>query len=202
MSLKLVKQQLKSPFQLQRSIVPRDESGAYERGGYDPDNVYSDGGAAAAITSVGNSITAGINSLTPGDINKMNENKAARLERRSAKTESKMEAAKAAGNTKKADRMQKRNTRVENRLNETNKKIEEYNESTNPTLKSDIKPISSKTTTPSASLKSEKTIANLPAKKPVSAVAGGDINGLSYKNNLQDLTDFNSGILQKKKKKY
>ena len=150
MSLNLVKQNIKSPFHLQRSIVPRDENGAYERGGYDPNNVYSDGGAAAAITSIGNSVSAGLNNITPSDKNKMNENKAARLERRSAKTESKLEAAKVAGDTNKAARMEKRNTRVETRLNETNKKIEDYKQSKNPTLESDIKPVSTKKETQKA----------------------------------------------------
>lgn len=202
MSLKLVKQNVKSPFQLQRSIVPRDENGAYERGGYDPENVYGDGGASAAITSVGNSIAAGFSNITAADKNKMNEKKAARLEIRSAKTEKKKELAEAAGNTSKVNRMEKRNARVETRLNDTNKKIKEYEESKNPTLKSDIKPITPKTETPKTETPKLDIVSKNPATKPVSSIDGGDINSLSYKDRIQSLTDFGGPINQKKNKKY
>ena len=201
MSLQLLRQAVKSPFQLQRSMVDQGGAGgAYESGGFTGESQYSDGGAAAAISSIGNSIAAGLNSITPGDKNKMNEKKAARLEVRSAKTEKKKELAEAAGNTSKANRMEKRNARVETRLNETNKKIEDYKQSKNPTLESDIKPVSIKKETPKAETPKSDIVSKNPATKPVSAFDGADVNALSYKQKVQDITDFGSPIDQKKKK--
>jgi len=140
MSLKLVKQNTNSPFQLQRSMVDQGGAGgAYESGGFTGESQYNDGGAAAAISSVGNSIAAGLNSITSADKNKMNENKAVRLEKRSNRIEDKQKSATESGNTNKADRLTKRNTRVENRLSNTKKEIEEYKQSKNPTLESYIK---------------------------------------------------------------
>jgi hypothetical protein len=140
MSLDLIRQNSSSPFQLQRSMVSQgDGSGAYEQGGFNPDNIYNDGGAAAAITSFGNSITAGLNSITASDKNNMNEKKADRLEKRSTRIEDKQKSAIESGNTNKADRLIKRNTRVENRLSNTKKQIEDYKQSKNPTLKSEVK---------------------------------------------------------------
>ena len=146
MSLNLVRQNSQSPFRLQRSMVDQGgEGGAYESGGFTGESQYGDGGAAAAISSIGSTVAAGLSSITAGDKNKMNEKKAARLENRSQKTELKKKQAINAGNTSKAARMEKRNTRVEARLGETNKKIEEYKQSKNPTLKSSINSVKSNT---------------------------------------------------------
>ena len=178
MSLNLIKQNVKSPFQLQRSIVSRDEGGAYETGGYNPNNVYNDGGAAAVITGFGNTVAAGLDSITAADKNKMNEKKSNRLEVRSAKTKSKAKIAEESGDTDKASRMQERDKRVQGKLKDTNKKIEEYKETKNPTLKSDIAPAST--------------------KKPISAL-DGSASSFLYKNRLQSLTDLSSLTGQKKK---
>jgi hypothetical protein len=205
MSLKLVKQTVRSPFQLQRSMVDQGGAGgAYESGGFTGESQYSDGGAAAAISSVGASIAAGINSITPGDKNKMNEKKAARLEVRSAKTEKKKELAEAAGNTSKAARMEKRNTRVEGRLNETNKKIEEYKQSKNPTLESDIKPVSAKKETPKAETPKTDTSSNNGSKKTLSSKQVEDFKSAftNTGDKLKEITDFNTGINQNKNKRY
>jgi len=185
MSLKIIRQNSSSPFHLQRSMVDQGGAGgAYESGGFTGESQYSDGGAAAAISSIGSSVAAGLNSITTADKNKMNEKKAARLEARSAKTEKKKELATAAGDTDKAARMEKRNTRVEGRLNETNKKIEEYKESKNPTLKSDIKPDSTK-----------KENTKVETKKDI-------VSNTNTGDKLKEITDFNSGIFQKKNKRY
>jgi hypothetical protein len=203
MSLKLVKQTVRSPFQLQRSMVDQGGAGgAYESGGFTGESQYSDGGAAAAISSFGNSIAAGLNSITPGDKNKMNEKKAARLEVRSAKTKSKKELAEKAGDVSKANRMEKRNARVETRLNETNKKIEDYKKSKNPTLESDIKPVTPKVETPKVETPKEDIVSKNAAPKGISTIEGNDINSLSYKDRIQSLTDFGGPINQKKKKRY
>ena len=204
MSLQLLRQTVKSPFQLQRSMVDQGGAGgAYESGGFTGKSQYSDGGMAAAISSFGNSIAAGIDSISDKDMNKMNEKKATRLENRSQKTELKNQQDIDAGNTSKAARMEKRNTRVEARLDKTNKKIEEYEQSKNPTLESDIKPVKPKTETPKEETSEETdAVSKIPATKPVSSVEGGSTNSLSFKDRLQSITDFNNPINQKKKKKY
>ena len=134
----------------------------------------------------------------------MNENKAARLERRSAKTESKLEAAKIAGDTNKAARMEKRNTRVETRLNETNKKIEDYKQSKNPTLESDIKPVSTKKETPKAETPKANTSSSSDTKKNLSSKQVEEFKSAftNTGNKLKEITDFTSGIFQKKNKRY
>jgi len=204
MSLQLLRQTVRSPFQLQRSMVDQGGAGgAYESGGFTGKSQYSDGGMAAAISSFGASISAGIDAISDKDMNKMNEKKATRLENRSQQTELKKQQATDAGNTKKADRMDKRNKRVEARLGETNKKIEEYKQSKNPTLESDIKPVKPKTETSKTETTEEtEDVSKMPATKPVSSIEGGSTNSLSFKDKLQDITDFNSPIDQKKKKKY
>lgn len=203
MSLKLVKNNTTSPFQLQRSMVDQGGAGgAYESGGFTGESQYGDGGAAAAITSFGRSIAAGLDSITPADKNKMNEKKAARLETRGIKTEAKKQAALKSGDLSKADRMNKRGERVENRLGETNKKIEDYKKSKNPTLESDIKPVSPKTETQKTETTKTETSSNS-SKKPLSSKQIEDFKS-AFTNTgtkLKEITDFNSGILQKKKKK-
>ena len=133
----------------------------------------------------------------------MNEKKADRLAVRGAKTEAKKQKAIESGDLSKADRMTKRGERVEARLGATNKKIEEYKQSKNPTLESDIKPVKPKTETSKTETTEEtEDVSKMPATKPVSSIEGGSTNSLSFKDKLKDITDFNSPIGQKKKKKY
>ena len=149
MSLKLIKGNSSSPFQLQRSMVDQGGAGgAYESGGYDPNNVYNDGGMAAAISSIGTVIGAAVGSRTAGDKNKEDLKKQKRLEVRVKKLKDEK-----AGNTDVKDT--NRNTRIDKRLERIGKRqenignrIKEYNEMEKPTLKSDItKPVSTKKTT-------------------------------------------------------
>lgn len=65
MSLDLVRKNSSSPFQLQRSIVDQGGAGgAYESGGFNPDAVYNNDAANAAVESfgkiVGAALSAGI----------------------------------------------------------------------------------------------------------------------------------------------
>lgn len=139
MSLGLVKKNSSSPFRLQRSMVDQGgEGGAYESGGYDPDNVYRDNGVTDAIAGFGKIIGSTLASRTSADKNASNEKKAARLERRGIKTESKKQEALKSGNVDKADRLKARGERVEGRLKSTKAEIEEYNKSKNPVVTSDI----------------------------------------------------------------
>ncbi len=139
MSLGLVRKNSNSPFQLQRSMVDQGgEGGAYESGGFDPNNAYSDNGAASAIAGIGKTMGSSLASRTSEDKNKDNEKKSARLERRAIKTESKKQEAIKSGNTNKTERMKDRGERVETRLKSTNEEIKKYKEAKKPTLTSDI----------------------------------------------------------------
>jgi hypothetical protein len=61
MSLDLVRKNSSSPFHLQRSMVDQGGAGgAYESGGFDPDNVYNNDAANAAIMSFGKIVGAGL----------------------------------------------------------------------------------------------------------------------------------------------
>lgn len=202
MSLQLLRQTVKSPFQLQRSMVDQGgANGAYESGGFTGKSQYNDGGMAAAISSFGQSIATGIDSISDKDMNKMNEKKADRLNARGVRTEAKKQNALQSGDLSKADRMNKRGERIEARLGETNKKIEEYKQSKNPTLESDIKPVKPKTETPKEEPSKTATPEESDATKSVSSVEGNSTNSLSFNDKLKSITDFNNPINQKKKKK-
>jgi hypothetical protein len=61
MSLDIVKKNSSSPFQLQRSMVDQGGAGgAYESGGYNPDAVYNNDAANAAVESLGKVVGAAI----------------------------------------------------------------------------------------------------------------------------------------------
>lgn len=61
MSLDLVRKNSSSPFHLQRSIVDQGGAGgAYESGGFNPDMVYNNDAANAAIISFGKIVGAGL----------------------------------------------------------------------------------------------------------------------------------------------
>ena len=139
MSLNIVKKNSSSPFHLQRSIVDQGGSGgAYESGGFNPDTVYNNDAANAAVESLGKVIGAGLSSRTEGDKNKSNEKKAERLEKRGERVEDKKQKSLESGNLDRANRMQKRGERVESRLKETNKQIAAYKETQKPSLKATL----------------------------------------------------------------
>jgi len=59
MNLKLIKNNTSSPFRLQRSIVSQEE-GAYANGGYNPNAVYNNDAANAAVEGLGTMIGAAL----------------------------------------------------------------------------------------------------------------------------------------------
>ena len=141
MSMNLMKRNSSSPFHLQRSIVDQGGAGgAYEAGGYNPDAVYNNDAANAAVESLGKTIGASITARTPEDKNKEDVKKSERLTEKSKNLKDKASVS----DYDKSTRLTNRAARVDKRLEKTNTRIKDYNESEKPTLKSDI--VSSKIT--------------------------------------------------------
>jgi hypothetical protein len=136
MSFNIIKKNTGSPFHLQRSMVDQGgEGGAYESGGYDPSNVYSDSGISSAISGFGTVLAAGISSRTAADDNASNVNKKERLDKKTARLTKKMISSK---DEKQASRIEKRLGNIGEKKQKTETKIKAYNEIEKPTLKSDI----------------------------------------------------------------
>jgi len=68
MSLNLIKKNSSSPFHLQRSIVSQgDEDGAYAKGGYNPQAVYNNDAANAAMESFSKTMGAALSNMDFGN---------------------------------------------------------------------------------------------------------------------------------------
>jgi len=138
MPLDLVKKNSNSPFQLQRSIVDQGGSGgAYESGGFNPDMVYNNDAANAAVESLGKVIGAAISSRTAADNNASDVKTKERLDKKeksikdnSWKNLDNDNTAKRERSQKKLDRIDKRQERVEGRITDYNKTINPYATST------------------------------------------------------------------------
>lgn len=168
MNIGLVKKNSSSPFRLQRSIASQGgEGGAYESGGYDPNNVYNDNTLADTVSAIGNVVGAALSSRTSADINKSDVKKQVRQENRSNKIERKIEASNKLGDTSKASRLESRNKRVKSRLSETTSRINKYEESQNPKLESSILD-----TRPTK--KSEPKVVDLSSEKEKRSLLGWD----------------------------
>jgi hypothetical protein len=127
----IISRNTSSPFKQQRSIVNQGgEGGAYEEGGFNPNNVYSDNGVSDAIAGFGKIVGAGLLSRTAGDKNEDNERKSERLTKRSNRINEKISSV----DDSKKSKLEKRKNRVDTRLKETNKEIEEYKKSITPVL--------------------------------------------------------------------
>ena len=75
MGINLIKKYTSSPFHLQRSIVPQgEEDGAYARGGYNPNAVYNNDAANAAVEGFGQIVGAGLKARAK-DVKKPKEEK-------------------------------------------------------------------------------------------------------------------------------
>lgn len=127
----LIKNNTKSPFKLQRSIVSQSgEGGAYEEGGFNPNLVYSDNGISASIAGFGKIIGAGLASRTAGDKNKENERKVERLNKRSKSLDEKISNSEEDTKSK----LERRKLRVVSKIDKTNKEIKDYEKSLSPFL--------------------------------------------------------------------
>ena len=137
MSLGIINKNTSSPFMLRRSIVDQGgQGGAYESGGFNPDQGYSDGGTANAIAALGNTIGAGLASRTAGDENKDDLAASKRLDKKSKRISDKISSSDTSEDKKK--RLEKRLGNVGERKVKVESRISDYNEMVKPTLTSDI----------------------------------------------------------------
>lgn len=140
MSLGIINKNTGSPFMLRRSIVDQGgQGGAYESGGFNPEQGYSDGGTANAIAALGSTIGAGLASRTAGDNNKDDLTASKRLDKKSKRISDKISSSDTSEDKKK--RLEKRLGNVGERKVKVESKISSYNEMTKPTLTSDLKKI-------------------------------------------------------------
>lgn len=137
MSLGIINKNTSSPFMLRRSIVDQGgQGGAYESGGFNPDQGYSDGGTANAITALGATIGAGLSARTAGDENKDDLATSKRLDKKSKRISDKISSSGTSEDKKK--RLEKRLGNVGERKVKVESRISDYNEMVKPTLTSDI----------------------------------------------------------------
>jgi hypothetical protein len=135
MSLNIIKKNSSSPFNQQRSMVNQGGAGgAYEEGGYNPDNVYNNNAMLTAIVGFGESLGKGLSAVTSKQRNQGDVNKSERLTKKVI--DIKKENAEAP--IKVEDAKDPRLVRINKKLNKVNSRITDYNEYFNPTLKSDI----------------------------------------------------------------
>ena len=140
MSLSIINKNTSSPFMLRRSIVDQGgQGGAYESGGFNPDQGYSDGGTANAIAALGSTIGAGIASRTAGDENKEDLSTSKRLDKKSKRISDKISNSDTSEDKKK--RLEKRLGNVGEKQVKVKSRIDDYNEMVKPTLTSDLKKI-------------------------------------------------------------
>jgi len=143
MSLNIIKRNSSSPFNQQRSMVSQSGAGgAYEEGGFNPDNVYNNNAMLTAIVGFGDSLGKGLSAVTAKQRNQGDVNKSERLTKKVS--DIKKENAKAT--IKVEDAKDPRLVRINKRLDRVNSRINTYNEFENPTLKSDIESIEPKKT--------------------------------------------------------
>ena len=140
MSLGIINKNTSSPFMLRRSIVDQGgQGGAYESGGFNPEQGYSDGGAANAIAALGSTIGAGLAARTAGDKNKEDLSTSKRLDKKSKRIGDKISSSDTSEDKKK--RLDKRLGNIGKKQRKVESRISEYNEMVKPTLTSDLKKI-------------------------------------------------------------
>lgn len=123
--MKLIQKHTASPFKLARSIVDQGgEGGAYESGGYNPDEYNRSSEIMMASLEAGsNMLGAALGSMTKGDLNKIRVKGNEKREKRISNIDKKLE--KEVG-TKKGNRLEEKKQRIQGRINKNAKKIEEY----------------------------------------------------------------------------
>lgn len=140
MSLGIINKNTSSPFMLRRSIVDQGgQGGAYESGGFNPEQGYSDGGTANAIAALGNTIGAGLAARTAGDKNKEDLSTSKRLDKKSKRISDKISSSDTSEDKKK--RLDKRLGNIGEKQVKVKSRIDDYNEMVKPTLTSDLKKI-------------------------------------------------------------
>jgi hypothetical protein len=139
MSLNIVKKNSSSPFHLQRSIVDQGGSGgAYESGGFNPDTVYNNDAANAAVESLGKVIGAGLSSRTAGDQNKDDLKTKERLDKKEKNIKDDSWKNAANDRTPQREKEQKKLDRIDRRQERVEGRITDYNKTQNPSLASTL----------------------------------------------------------------
>jgi hypothetical protein len=133
MSLDIVRKNSNSPFQLQRSIVDQGGAGgAYESGGFNPDAVYNNDAANAAVESLGKVVGAAISSRTAADNNASDVKTKERLDKREKSIKDNSWKNLDNDNTAKRERAQRKLDRIDKRQERVESRITDYNKTINP----------------------------------------------------------------------
>jgi hypothetical protein len=139
MSLNLIKKNSSSPFHLQRSMVDQGgEGGAYEQGGFNPNIVYNNDAANAAIESFGKTIGAALASRTKEDRYESDVKTKTRLDKKEARLSDKNSKLTGMADVSKRVRIKERLERVDKKQAKVEGRIADYNKSQNPLAGSDI----------------------------------------------------------------
>lgn len=177
MSLDIVKKNSNSPFHLQRSMV--DHSGAYEQGGFNPDMVYNNDMANAAIESFGKIIGAGLSAMTDEDANKADIKTKDRLDKKEKSIKDNSWKNADNSRTTQRERSQRKLDRIDKRQEKVEGRIADYNKTKNPFTTSTLT-----TTTPTAT-KSAAVIAKEPENKSSFNIGGQLKTNYSDNSNLK-----------------
>lgn len=113
--------------------------GAYENGGFNPNNVYNNDVANAAVESIGKTVGASLLARTEGDLNKEDISKKDRLEKRASRIQNKRNKLDKPSDTYEASRKDKRIENILSKKNIVESRINEYNQLIKPTLPSRTK---------------------------------------------------------------
>lgn len=134
--MKLIKKHTASPFKLARSIVDQGgQGGAYESGGYDPNEYDASNEIMTASLEAGSRMFgAALGSMTKGDLNKIRIKGNERREKRISNIDKKLEKettrmtdqGRQEVGTKKSKKLEEKKQRIQGRIDRNAKKIEEY----------------------------------------------------------------------------
>ena len=120
-----IKNNSSSPFKLVRSIVSQNENGAYESGGYDPNNYNGSSDIInSSVEGLSKIIQASLSSKTKTDVNNINKKESVRQGNRLDRLISKSKD-ESISDTKR-NKIDKRIVNTSNNLKSTDAKINKY----------------------------------------------------------------------------
>jgi hypothetical protein len=133
--MKIIKDNTSSPFLLRRSMVPQNEGGAYQTGGYDPNSYDASSDImTASLEGFSKTIGAALGSITKSDVNKMNVKGNERRNKRvenidkkiSKETNRMTDSGIAEVGTKKSKKLEERKEKIQGRINKADEEIKKY----------------------------------------------------------------------------